>query len=147
MPSVPTATKCAELGCKNQRSRLNRFCLQHGGRDTNTQVATEERKAFNSIYQTSFWRKQRIIQLTKQPLCECCMTRGIITPAIHVDHVFPWARIGKDAFKRNLFQSLCQPCHSHKTSLEARGRIMYYHEGIAHEYALHDYSRLMARQG
>ena len=142
MPTVPSATKCAELGCKNQRSRLNRFCMEHGGRDTNTQQATEERKAFNSAYQTAFWRKQRIIQLTKQPLCASCLCRGIVTPAEHVDHVFPWARIGRLAFKRNLFQSLCQSCHTHKTHLEARGVIAHYHDDIEHTYSLHDYDRL-----
>lgn len=143
MPSVPTQTTCQELGCTNPRSRYNVFCVEHGGRNANTQIATEERKAFNSAYQTKFWRIQRVVQLSKQPICQCCLTRGVVTPAEHVDHVFPWAQIGRRAFERNLFQSLCQSCHSHKTSLESKGVIMHYADGIAHEFRLTDYARVV----
>ena len=143
MPTVPRNNKCAQLGCNNARSRLNAFCLEHGGRDTNTQKATEERKAFNSAYQTAFWRQLRVIQLSKQPMCACCLCRGIITPAEHVDHVFPWARLSPQAFKRNIFQSLCQSCHTIKTRLEAQGICMHYVDGIAHEFKLSDYQRII----
>lgn len=143
MPSVPSQTKCLELGCNNPRSRYNGYCIEHGGRDVNTQTHTKERKAFNSVYQTKFWRVTRVIQFTKQPLCQCCLTRGIVTQAEHVDHVFPWAQIGRRAFENNIFQSLCQSCHSHKTSMEAKGFAIYYHDGIEHRFAISDYHRVI----
>lgn len=143
MPFTPTQTKCLELGCTNPRSKYNSFCLKHGGKDANTQQPTAERRAFNSAYQSKFWRVLRITQLTKQPLCQCCLTKGIVTQAEHVDHVFPWARIGHRAFKHNIFQSLCQSCHSHKTYMEGKGYAMHYSDGIAHQFAISDYERIV----
>lgn len=139
MPTVPRNSKCAQLGCNNPRSKLSTFCIEHGGADTYTAPLTAERAAFNSMYQTPFWRQKRIIQLTHQPLCQSCLTRGIVTQAQHVDHVFPWARIGHRAFKHNLFQSLCHECHSHKTQLEAKGIIKHYTE-TENTYTLSDYA-------
>ena len=143
MPSVPTQKTCLELGCTNPRSKYNGFCINHGGRDVNTQTPTDERRAFNSEYQTKFWRVLRITQLSRQPLCQSCLTRGIVTQAEHVDHVFPWARIGLAAFKRNLFQSLCQSCHSHKTHMEGKGYAIHYTDGSAHQFLIADYHRVM----
>ena len=92
--------------------------MEHGGKDW---IDTKERKEFNSLYQTDFWRKKRTTQLSTQPLCQCCLQSGRISQASHVDHVFAWKSIGKDAFYNNLFQSLCPECHSHKTALEQQG--------------------------
>jgi hypothetical protein len=47
-----------------------------------------------------------------------------------VDHVFPWRRFGEQAFRRNIFQSLCQGHHSHKTGLEQRGIYEAYGEKV-----------------
>lgn len=144
MPSVPTQQTCQELGCTNTRSKYSIYCVKHGGKDVNTQAPTEERRAFNSAYQSKFWRVLRVTQLSRQPLCQCCLTKGIVTQAEHVDHVFPWARIGHTAFKRNIFQSLCQSCHSVKTYLESKGQVMHYHDGIAHQFAIGDYEKVMS---
>ena len=46
--------------------------------------------------------------------------------AKHVDHVFPWRQIGKQAFLRNIFQSLCHECHSYKSGQEKRGVFEHY---------------------
>jgi 5-methylcytosine-specific restriction endonuclease McrA len=139
MPSLPTYTKCQHLGCKNEKSRLNQFCLEHGGRDVQ-QTNNEDRKEYNSIYRTPFWRTQRQRQLSTQPMCQACLVTGVVTPAEHVDHVFAWNKIGKDAFYTNLFQSLCQSCHSHKTSLEQQGIFRHYQLGGAVDYKIGDYA-------
>lgn len=124
MPSIPKYTKCLHLGCSNNRSKYNNYCIEHGGRDTynykryNTK---QERQDFNAMYQTAQWKTLRQIQLSKYPLCAGCLSEGKIVAAVHIDHVFPWSTIDKTAFYRNIFQSLCASCHSSKTNLEQRG--------------------------
>ena len=146
MPTIPTYTKCSVLGCKNTKSRFNSFCMEHGGRDTfnhNKYNTSEERKARNEKYQTRQWQKLRQIQLSRQPLCQACLINNVVTPAQHVDHVFPWAQISNTAFYYNLFQSLCQQHHSEKTALEQRGIYRHYHEVIK-DFSKEDYSKVLA---
>lgn len=141
MPTLPTNKKCAQLGCKNQRSRLNTYCLAHGGIDT---VNTDDRKQFNSMYQTAQWKIIRQVQLSKQPLCECCLTKGKVVMADHVDHVFAWNHIGEQAFHKNVFQSLCTNCHSYKSGLEKQG--IYRHFKTGQDYTKHDYQVVISKE-
>ncbi len=137
MPTVPSNTKCSDLGCNNPRSRLNSHCLKHGGID-NIQARESD-----SIYQTPAWRSIRARQLSIQPLCQSCFSRGQIAQAEHVDHVFPWKHINKSAFTNNIFQSLCKPCHSTKTGLEKQDRYMHYDADGVHEYVRTDYAHFV----
>lgn len=122
--------------------------MEHGGRDTFDHKRynnTDKRKEFNSKYQTAQWRKLRQIQLSKHPLCASCLTDGKIVQAEHIDHLFPWSAIGEEAFYHNVFQSLCQPCHSIKTTLEQRG--IYRHFGFPNkDYALSDYNLVLKKE-
>ena len=133
MPTYPTNTKCSELGCKEPRSKINSFCLKHGGKDN------MEARQTDSIYQTPAWRTVRQRQLSIQPLCQACLTRGKVEQAQHVDHVFPWKAIGKHAFLNNIFQSLCHADHSHKTKLERQGKYTHYTQEGEKEYTQADY--------
>ena len=137
MPSLPRYTKCTHLGCKQERSRYNTFCLEHGGK--NTLTITKQRAENNAMYQTSLWQSIRQRQLSMHPLCASCLTKDIIKSAHHVDHVFPWASIGAHAFSTNIFQSLCAPCHSDKTYYEQQGIIKHY--GYV-DRTIEDYERL-----
>jgi hypothetical protein len=56
-----------------------------------------------------------------------------------VDHVFPWRQINPAAFRKNIFQSLCIPCHSQKSAAEQKGAFIHYTERGAIEYARADY--------
>lgn len=145
MPTVPRNGKCATLGCKNPRARFSSYCTDHGGRDkweAQRYNATPERKAFNDMYNTAQWRTHRATQLSRKPMCAACLTEGIVTPATTVDHVFPWAQYGKEAFYRNLFQSLCATHHATKTQLEQRGIFRHYTE-VATDFNISDYDRVM----
>ena len=144
MPTVPSKTKCETLGCNNPKSKYNRFCLEHGGRDT--QYFKHKPKSAKYIagqekYQSALWQTTRQVQLSRQPLCQSCLIRGIVKQAEHVDHVFPWQQIGEHAFIDNLFQSLCQSCHSSKTMLEQKGTYRHYNKKII-DYTLNDYKRV-----
>jgi len=134
MPTYPHNTKCSELGCHEPRSRLNSFCLKHGGKD-NLQA-----RQTDSIYQTPAWRTGRQRQLSIQPLCQACLSRGKVEAAQHVDHVFPWKHIGNHAFLHNVFQSLCHADHSHKTGLEKQGKYIHYTAEGEREYTINDYN-------
>lgn len=134
MPSTPINNKCQHLGCQNLKSKLNAYCLEHGGKDTVV-------RDYDSVYQTPAWRSIRQRQLSIQPLCQGCLSRGRVEAAKHVDHVFPWRQIGKQAFLRNIFQSLCPECHSYKTGQEKQGAFLHFtSEGVetlsSEDYAL-----------
>ena len=146
MPFMPANAKCASLGCKNNRSRLSTFCLDHGGKDTYTIKQTKNRRDFNSMYDTKGWKSLRAAQLSRQPICQSCILMGHVRSAIHVDHVFSWSAIGKEAFFRNVFQLLCSECHSHKTALE-RMNVYRHYNGKEIDYHIEDYSAVMAMSG
>lgn len=138
MPTLPTYTKCSHLACKNQRSSYNQFCAEHGG----IKKQTENKKQSDAMYQTAQWKARRKIELSRHPLCQSCLTRGIVTQANEVDHVFPWNKIGKQAFYNNLFQSLCKDCHSYKTAQEQKGTILFFDDEVI-TYGLQDYAFCM----
>lgn len=147
MPTLPKNSKCAELGCKQLRSRFNAYCLDHGGRDTfdhRKHNKAQARKDFNDRYQTRQWKAFRQIQLSQHPLCAGCLSEGRIVPALHVDHVFPWSQIGEHAFIHNLFQSLCHSCHTIKTHLEQKGTYRRYGTPTRN-YTIHDYALVCSR--
>ena len=140
MPTLPTYTKCIELGCKEVRVGKCSFCAIHATK----KVVTEERWMKQQEYKSPFWKATKRSQLSRHPLCAACFLRGVICQADHVDHVFPWAQIGKQAFTRNIFQSLCTNCHSHKTQLEQRGVIEWYTHTQTKQMTLNDYGLMVA---
>jgi 5-methylcytosine-specific restriction endonuclease McrA len=133
MPTYPQNNRCTELGCKEPRSKLNSFCINHGGKAYLS-------KESDSIYQTSKWRNIRQRQLSIQPLCQACLSRGKVESAVHVDHVFPWKQINTLAFTYNIFQSLCHADHSHKTALEKQGKCTHYTPDGERHYTKADYA-------
>lgn len=145
MPTMPSNIKCSHLGCKDNRSKYNTFCMDHGGR--NSYNNDDGRTEFNSMYQSSHWRQVRISVLSRQPLCQACLCSGRVTAATHVDHVFAWKKIGKAAFYRNLFQSLCLNCHSVKTAHEQRGKYIHYTDAGPIEYVKTDWASIMHQDG
>lgn len=143
MPTIPTYTKCSQLGCKNHRSKFNSFCMEHGGRDEQTYNPkynkTAKRIASNAPYKTKQWAVLRQIQLSKHPMCAGCLGDGIVTPAKVVDHLFPWTQISKEAFYVNRFQSLCLAHHSEKTQLEQHGIYRRYGK-VRKDFGINDYA-------
>lgn len=139
MPSVPTNVKCQHLGCKNPKTKLSAFCLEHGGRNYS------QAREGDSLYQSAAWKRIRTVQLSRQPLCQACLLDGRVEAAQHIDHVFPWRLYGRQAFTRNILQSLCPEHHSHKTGQEKQGVFMHYTtDGVA-QYTQQDYNRVMHR--
>lgn len=135
MPYTPYNTQCSMLGCKNTKSKLNSYCIEHGGREY-----TGKR---DGAYESKLWKATRARQLSLQPLCQGCLHKGIITAAQHVDHVFPWRQIGEEAFTRNIFQSLCPEHHSYKTGKEKKDIILHWSKEGETKYRIEDYNTQM----
>jgi 5-methylcytosine-specific restriction protein A len=139
MPTVPTQVKCSHLGCKEHRSRLNTYCINHGGLDN---LAYRES---DSLYSSKTWKTIRQRQLSRQPLCQSCLLIGRVEAANNIDHVFPWKAIGQHAFTRNIMQSLCHECHSHKTAQERQGICLHYTSEAEVQYRVNEYNMVIDR--
>ena len=139
MPVLPKNNKCEALRCADPRVEGSAYCEAHGGR----KKLSIERRAHNAEYKSRAWAQIRAAQLSRAPLCERCKYEGRIVQAEHIDHVFPWAVIGGESFRLNIFSSLCAPCHSLKTSIERRGVFMRYTENGPIEYTSKDYRRIV----
>lgn len=76
-----------------------------------------KREERQKIYQSARWKELRQSKLMQQPLCELCLAKGIVTPAIDVHHIDSFMnyigieRLAK-AFDYKNLQSVCKFCHS-----------------------------------
>lgn len=138
MPTVPKQSKCAHLACQNTRSKMNTYCLDHGGRDY---TKHSKRTIGKGLYASTAWQSIRRNQLSTQPLCQSCLLKGKVEMANVVDHLFAWSQIGDEAFRYNIFQSLCKECHSVKTNIEQKGLYRHYAEKEV-DYLISDYKRI-----
>ena len=144
MPYVPKQTKCAYLGCGNERSPLNSFCMEHGGKGFNDSI---KRKRSNAKYNTTYWARTRTAQLSRQPLCQSCALENRVNGATEVDHLFAWNQLGEEAFAVNVFQSLCKNCHTVKTGLEQRGIFRHYKPPKPTDYKIEDWYAVVTGEG
>lgn len=73
------------------------------------------------VYNSKRWKKLRLVKLMKDPLCEICLQKGIITPAIDIHHIDSFMnyygidRIEK-AYNINNLMSICKVCHKKEHS-------------------------------
>jgi 5-methylcytosine-specific restriction endonuclease McrA len=76
------------------------------------------------VYNRAAWHKARKRQLQRQPLCEQCLAKLRVVPAVAVHHRTPIADDPTKAFDESNFESLCAAHHN-----EAHNR------GIARDYS------------
>ena len=74
------------------------------------------------FYTTTAWRKARAAVLEEHGgLCQLCLTKGIIEPAVHVHHRIPLTPENLDdpriALDSAILMALCEECHAeqHRT--------------------------------
>lgn len=70
----------------------------------------------DKIYQTTKWKDLRIAKLIQQPLCEICLEKEMITPAIDVHHIDSFTKYEgimklQKAYDFSNLMSLCKQCH------------------------------------
>lgn len=84
-----------------------------------------EAAAYRSLYRTARWRRTRAEQLSKQPLCETCLSQGRITAATVCNHADKDSKRTEEGFFAGPFTSECAPCHdSVIQKQEKRGHII-----------------------
>lgn len=73
-------------------------------------------------YKKPEWKRLRIWQLKREPVCRFCQKAGQVTEANTVDHIMPHKGDMAKFFDRSNLQSLCKECHSSiKQRLEKSG--------------------------
>lgn len=69
------------------------------------------------VYNSSRWKKLRIAKLMKDPLCEMCLQKGIITAATDSHHKISFLSTDDSnkrlelAFDYDNLMSICKVCH------------------------------------
>ncbi|RKD96757.1 HNH endonuclease [Marinifilum flexuosum] len=77
----------------------------------------EGRKADDSFYHTTAWRKTSKAYRKAHPLCEECERKDRISPAEVCDHIVRIEDGGEKLDWDNL-QSMCHKCHNRKSAKE-----------------------------
>lgn len=71
-----------------------------------------EAEGWRKLYKTARWRTLRLAQLSREPLCAMCQSRGIVKAAEVVDHRRPHKGSLDLFFDPSNVWSLCRtPCH------------------------------------
>lgn len=91
-------------------------------------------EAIERFYTTTAWRKARAAVLKEHNgLCQLCLSKGLIEPAVHVHHKTPLTPENLNnpmiALDRSNLMALCSNCHSeiHKKKrwrTDAYGRVI-----------------------
>ena len=74
----------------------------------------------HKLYNTTRWRNLRKSHLMLHPLCEECLAKGIVSPAVDVHHIKEISKGESElemqelAFDASNLMSLCKECHSKK---------------------------------
>jgi 5-methylcytosine-specific restriction enzyme A len=83
---------------------------------TKQKIKSNKKEERKKIYNNTRWRKLRIAKLQQCPLCEVCLAKGVITPAIDVHHIDSFMnyeglkRLEKAYNFANLLP-VCKECH------------------------------------
>ena len=76
---------------------------------------TDNRKLRMEAYNNTQWKKLRLNYLKNNPLCECCLQDGKVTPATDVHHKKSPFKNGTINYQHLLdydnLMSLCKNCH------------------------------------
>lgn len=107
-----TPTPCRKRGCRALVSDRSGYCEAHQGESWARQRTKPGRKTYGTE-----WRKLRAVALRRdRGLCVLCLADGRAVPATEVDHIVAVEHGGTDELSN--LQSLCTPCHRHKTARE-----------------------------
>lgn len=117
--TMPTRapTPCRHPGCMKVVAPPG-YCDEH--RTLRHRDYGRARRGFDAevgFYNSKQWREVRATFLREHPLCVMCEARGVLTPAVVVDHIVPIKRGGARFDGLNL-QSLCIGDHNAKTARE-----------------------------
>src|SRR5438128_846854 len=114
----------AERACRNQRcpsgtNHVSGYC--DPCRRGRYKEQDRDRGPEHAFYNSTEWKRVRLLQLSRDPLCVACVAEGELTLASHVDHIVPIV-LGGDRLNLGNVQSLCTSHHSKKTVAQMRDR-------------------------
>lgn len=82
-------------------------------------------KPWKHLYNRAAWKRMRLVQLRKQPLCAMCEQSGKVKAADVVDHVVPHKGDEALFFDSSNLASMCKFCHdSVKQKQEKSGTLV-----------------------
>ena len=102
--------------CPNRAEQSSSYCKKH--KQPASQQEIYRHSHDNKVYGNTVWRRLRRIKLNANPLCEICLSRGIVVQASQVDHIKPVKDYPELKLVYENLQSLCETCHSKKTREE-----------------------------
>lgn len=82
------------------------------------QHAGRKRKSSTARLYGRRWQAWSKAHLVSEPLCRICASREITTEASVTDHIVPHRGDERLFWDEDNLQSLCKPCHDHKTLIE-----------------------------
>lgn len=103
-------TPCRAPGCTALSRPGSGYCQDH----SRTHSTSAQRGSSTEQGYGATWRKFRLMQLRREPLCEDCLEAGRVTEATDVHHIVPKRDGGEDSFDN--VKSLCHSCHSKRTA-------------------------------
>jgi 5-methylcytosine-specific restriction protein A len=95
--------------------------LERRERNRESDARRRADKPWRAFYNTARWKRRRLDQLTREPLCQRCKAAGLVVPATVAHHV---ERHGGDPIKffEGELASSCADCHDTiEQAIEARG--------------------------
>ena len=77
-------------------------------------------KPWAHLYKTALWKRLRLAQLTRDPLCVYCDAMGRVVMAGVVDHIKPHKGDEIKFYNPDNLQSMCKQHHDSTKSIEER---------------------------
>lgn len=122
--------RCNASRCRTLIDYTQQYCSQHKPKARIKQATYSERVERDSeavkFYKSKHWERTSRNYRYKQPICERCLTLGIVTPADVVDHVKERKDLSDDEqhllYDESNLMSLCHACHNRKTAQERAKR-------------------------
>jgi 5-methylcytosine-specific restriction protein A len=113
MPNRPKQF-CTYPGCQALTDKSR--CERHNFSESRRYYDKHNRPEYRKLYNTSLWKRLRIMVLKEQPLCKACKKQGRFIPATDVDHIKDHKGDASLFFDYDNLQALCHECHSRKTA-------------------------------
>ena len=85
---------------------------------TYNKAKTERVQEFQSIYQTSKWKRLKAAKRLNNPICEICEAKGITSPTEDIHHKIPFSlgetpsEVQSLAYDYRNLLSVCRVCHT-----------------------------------
>ncbi|MGO3732065.1 MAG: HNH endonuclease signature motif containing protein [Vagococcus sp.] len=112
--------QCNHAGCRILIDYDSSYCDKHKKRDRiykkdeySKRKAKDEK--YLRLYNSKRWRTTSKIYRINHPICENCLSIGIIKPVDVVDHIIEVKDDWNLRYEETNLQSLCHNCHNQKT--------------------------------